>query len=98
MQGQCDEFMNRDETSKQIHGIPEDANGAKDSKLPTPGDEERKHIGKPAARVDAGDKISGSAIYIADLKFEGIFHCRTLRSVRPHARINSVTIPELTSL
>jgi CO/xanthine dehydrogenase Mo-binding subunit len=52
-------------------------------------------IGNPIPRIDASEKISGSAAFIADLKWDGMIYARTLRSTRPRARIKAVEIPEL---
>jgi len=67
----------------------------REMKSPLRTDNAAKHIGTPAGRVDAVDKISGHATYIADLKVEGMLHCKTLRSIKSRARITSIAIPEL---
>lgn len=48
---------------------------------------EHQYIGKPARRVDALEKVLGTAKYIADRKLPGMLHARCLRSDLPHARI-----------
>ena len=48
---------------------------------------ELQYIGKPARRVDAFEKVTGRAKYIADRKLPGMLHARCLRSEMPHARI-----------
>ncbi|MEJ5197758.1 MAG: xanthine dehydrogenase family protein molybdopterin-binding subunit [Anaerolineae bacterium] len=48
---------------------------------------ELTYIGKPARRVDALEKVLGTAKYIADRKLPGMLHARCLRSEVPHARI-----------
>ena len=48
---------------------------------------ELQYIGKPARRVDALEKVMGTAKYIADRKLPGMLHARCLRSEVPHARI-----------
>ena len=48
---------------------------------------ELQYIGKPARRVDALEKVMGTAKYIADRKLPGMLHARCLRSETPHARI-----------
>ncbi|MFN3705162.1 MAG: xanthine dehydrogenase family protein molybdopterin-binding subunit [Thermoflexales bacterium] len=45
------------------------------------------YVGKPARRVDALDKVTGRAKYIADYRVPGMLHARCLRSTVPHARI-----------
>jgi CO/xanthine dehydrogenase Mo-binding subunit len=48
---------------------------------------ELTYIGKPARRVDAAEKVTGKAKYIADRKLPGMLHAACLRSDVPHARI-----------
>lgn len=48
---------------------------------------EHKYIGKPAQRVDALDKVLGTAKYTGDYSLPGMLHARCLRSDLPHARI-----------
>lgn len=48
---------------------------------------ELKYIGKPAQRVDALEKVLGTAKYAGDYKLPGMLHARCLRSDLPHARI-----------
>lgn len=44
-------------------------------------------VGKPLPRVDAAERVEGSALYPADLSRPGMLHAKTLRSPHPHARI-----------
>jgi CO/xanthine dehydrogenase Mo-binding subunit len=46
-------------------------------------------------RVDAAEKAGGAALYLADIRPEGLLYARILRSTRPRARITSVRYPEL---
>ena len=48
---------------------------------------ELQYIGKPARRVDAADKVTGRARYLADYRLPGMLYARCLRSELPHARI-----------
>ncbi len=48
---------------------------------------ELKYIGKPAQRVDALDKVLGTAKYTGDYKLPDMLYARCLRSDLPHARI-----------
>jgi hypothetical protein len=48
---------------------------------------ELKYIGKPAQRVDALEKVLGTAKYAGDYQLPGMLHARCLRSELPHARI-----------
>ncbi|MFY0612966.1 MAG: xanthine dehydrogenase family protein molybdopterin-binding subunit [Hyphomicrobiaceae bacterium] len=47
-------------------------------------------VGKPLARVDAGERVEGTAVYPADMVLPGMLHAKTLRSPHPHAKIKSV--------
>ena len=44
-------------------------------------------VGKRLPRVDARERVSGEAIYPADLKLPGVVHAKHLRSPHAHARI-----------
>ncbi|HHJ06522.1 MAG TPA: hypothetical protein ENK24_03375, partial [Anaerolineae bacterium] len=46
-----------------------------------------QHIGNPARRVDALEKVMGTAKYLGDMKLPGMLYARALRSNLPHARI-----------
>jgi xanthine dehydrogenase molybdenum-binding subunit len=48
---------------------------------------DQKVIGQRAPRVDAGERVTGRAIYPADLVRPGMAHGRVLRSPHAHARI-----------
>ena len=48
---------------------------------------ELQYIGKPARRMDAADKVTGRARYVADYRLPGMLYARCLRSELPHARI-----------
>ncbi len=47
-------------------------------------------VGKSVTRLDARDKVRGTATYIVDMKFAGMLHGKVLRSKYPHARIVSI--------
>jgi CO/xanthine dehydrogenase Mo-binding subunit len=49
-------------------------------------------IGKSARRLDYESKISGRALYLADMYMPGMCHGKILRSPLPHARIKSIDI------
>ncbi len=51
-----------------------------------------RFIGKPATRVDALEKVLGTARYIADYQLPGTLVARALRSTLPHARILSIDV------
>ena len=44
-------------------------------------------VGKPATRVDALEKVLGTAKYVGDYRVPGMVYARALRSTLPHARI-----------
>ena len=48
---------------------------------------EFQFIGKPTDRVDALEKVLGTAKYVADYTLPDMLVARTLRSTVPHARI-----------
>src|SRR6186713_1527399 len=47
-------------------------------------------IGKRLPRVDARERVSGGAVYPADLKLPGMVHGKMLRSPHAHARIRRI--------
>ncbi len=55
----------------------------------------QKAIGTPVRRLDALDKASGRAKYIADMKFDGLLYARMIRSSRARARLLHVAVPAL---
>jgi selenium-dependent xanthine dehydrogenase len=44
-------------------------------------------VGHPLPRPDARAKVTGEAVFAADLHFEGMLHGKVLRSGYPHARV-----------
>lgn len=50
-------------------------------------------IAKPVIKVDHNEKMSGQAVYIADMQMEGALFAKALRSSKPHARITNITLP-----
>ena len=55
-------------------------------------DQERDHsvVGHGVTRYDAPDKVSGRAIYTADIKLPGMIYGKVLRSPIPHGLIRSI--------
>ena len=51
---------------------------------------ETRVVGKPVPRPDALAKVTGQAIFAADLYFDNMLHAKVLRSSRPHARIRRI--------
>jgi CO/xanthine dehydrogenase Mo-binding subunit len=50
----------------------------------------RKILGKGLPRLDAMEKVTGTAQYTVDLKMPGLLYGKILRSAFPHARIKSI--------
>jgi CO/xanthine dehydrogenase Mo-binding subunit len=48
-------------------------------------------IGKPIPRKEGRRKVTGAALYIDDLKFDGMLHGVTVRSSIPRGRIKSIS-------
>ena len=46
-----------------------------------------RYVGQPARRVDALEKVLGTARYVGDYRLPGMLLARCLRSTLPHARI-----------
>jgi len=53
---------------------------------------ETRYVGKPASRVDALEKVLGTAKYIDDYRLPGMLVARALRSTLPHACIIRIDI------
>jgi len=47
-------------------------------------------VGKRPIRPDGADKVTGKALYGADINLPGLLHGRVLRSPHAHARIKSL--------
>jgi selenium-dependent xanthine dehydrogenase len=63
---------------------------------PMPGDAHT--VGRSCIRPDAQEKVTGSAIYAADLRFPGMLHAKVLRSQHAHARVLRVNASRARSL
>ena len=46
-----------------------------------------KVIGRPEARIDGEEKVTGKAVYAVDVELPGMAHGKILRSPYPHARL-----------
>ena len=53
---------------------------------------ELKYVGKPARRVDALEKVMGTAKYVGDYHLPGMLYARALRSEIPHGRITRLDV------
>ena len=49
-----------------------------------------KVIGTSVTRAEGPDKVTGHAIYAADVKLPGLLWGKILRSPHPHARIHRI--------
>ncbi len=47
-------------------------------------------VGPPTPRIDAVDRVTGSATYAGDVRLPGMLFARVLRSPHPHARLKAV--------
>ena len=54
------------------------------------GIENYKVVGTRPIRHDGTDKVTGRAVYGADVQLAGLLHGKTLRSPHAHARIRSI--------
>ena len=57
-----------------------------------------KVIGKSPVRHDGTDKVTGRALYGADMNLPGMLYGKVLRSPHPHARIKSIDTVSYTHL
>lgn len=57
---------------------------------PWPAEKITRVVGQPITRIDAYDKVSGSAVYTTDVSLPNMAHARTLRCPHPHARIKRI--------
>ncbi|MGQ9615469.1 MAG: xanthine dehydrogenase family protein molybdopterin-binding subunit [Spirochaetota bacterium] len=53
-----------------------------------------KYIGQSIPRVDAVEKVTGEAEFIADLYFPDVLHIKLVRSKVPHARIKKIYLDD----
>ena len=55
---------------------------------------ELKTVGKSIIKFDAFEKVTGEAVYIADLSFPNVLHLKVVRSTIPHGLIKTIFIDE----
>ena len=60
--------------------------------------EDTEIIGKNVPRIDAVEKVTGKAKYVADYKTKGMLHAKILGSPFPHAKIISIDTSKAQSL
>ena len=51
-------------------------------------------VGKPIPRKEGRKKVTGAALYVDDLKFDGMLHGVTVRSSIPRGRIKSISFDQ----
>jgi CO/xanthine dehydrogenase Mo-binding subunit len=51
-------------------------------------------VGKPIPRKEGRKKVTGAALYVDDLKFDGMLHGVTVRSSVPRGRIKSISFDQ----
>ena len=51
-------------------------------------------VGKSIPRKEGRRKVTGQALYVDDLKFEGMLHGVTVRSSVPRGRIKSISFDQ----
>lgn len=49
-----------------------------------------KMVGEPRPYIEATKKVTGNADYADDIKIKNALYCKFVRSIYPHARINSI--------
>jgi CO/xanthine dehydrogenase Mo-binding subunit len=51
-------------------------------------------VGKPIPRKEGRKKVTGAALYVDDLKFDGMLHGVTVRSAIPRGRIKNISFDQ----
>src|SRR5438128_136188 len=51
-------------------------------------------VGKPIPRKEGRQKVTGAALYVDDLKFDGMLHGVTVRSSVPRGRIKNISFDQ----
>ena len=49
-------------------------------------------VGRPTARIDGWERVTGRALFTGDVRLPGMLHARVLRSPHPHARIVGIDV------
>ncbi len=57
-----------------------------------------KTVGHPTPKIDAVERVTGTAAYTGDVKLPGMLYARVLRSPHPHARIRSIDVSRARAL
>jgi 4-hydroxybenzoyl-CoA reductase subunit alpha len=77
---------------KIIEAVAEYANGKQEAGNKS--QEARKKVGVGKPYIEAAKKVQGIADYADDYKIKGALHCKFLRSIYPHARIDKIDISD----
>ena len=56
------------------------------------------YVGKDVERIDVVEKLTGQALYTADLEFAGMLHGKVLRSPHAKARIKKIDVSKAKKL
>src|SRR5574341_636894 len=59
---------------------------------------ELKYVGHNVPRVDAVEKVTGTAKFVGDIVVPGMLYGKILRSAYPHARIRSIDASQAEAL
>lgn len=70
-----------------VRAVQEASDQRQGSLIPETDESRTRCVGRSVTRPDAWAKVTGEAIFAADLYFESMLHARVLRSAYPHARI-----------
>ncbi len=65
---------------------------------PWPADARLRVVGKGEPRVDGPERVSGRAVYTADVQLPGMLYAAVLRSPYPHARIRRLDVSRAAAL
>ena len=76
------------EKTRLRRGEPDSGDPATAAGAPGPW-KKTKVIGKPLPRVDAYERVSGSAVYPSDVRLPNMLYGAILRSPHPHARVET---------
>ena len=57
-----------------------------------------RYIGKSVTKVDALTRVTGQAVFAADIKVPNVLHAKVVRSPHPHARIKSIDVNQAAAL
>lgn len=79
-------------TKVEIEGRTHEETVVIEEEEPSPWEEGRAFsiVGKSANRIDARERVTGSAHYTYDVTLPGLLHAAVLRSPHPHARISAM--------